>query len=388
MKNILKKEVGNAFQSFLWPDKSEDIPDNKDIKLVILKPYEKEDVPQKWLEKRGRTFRTYKNTMIFASSDPGGFGALKEEVKTYLALKEIEEDIRKGKEGGLSDRAKEVAQRIKRIRDDFSYNCRRTYNVLVVGKEKISLGQPTVGRESLSNWYKIQLETREKLVANLHYRYLVNKFMTGKDELETKVIFDQFYKEPLLVMPESIEVVKRSIRQGIAEGAFGMGYIDKEQIDVSSLKFESNIPTTAISFDEGEVLLSKEKVTEAFTRAKEEKERLKRETGEEETTIRSDVISEPSGVLEEVKKDEDSKPKKGPKRYNKISLRIEDIPSSKIADLNRGVLLPLSREVGGFNFNMEINIEAEDGVSETTLKNKIKETIYQIGAKVTKEEVE
>ena len=89
-----------------------------------------------------------------------------------------------------------------------------------------------------------------------------------------------------------------------------------------------------------------------------------------------------------MKKDEDSKPKKGPKRYKKISLRIEDIPSSKIADLNRGVLLPLSREVGGFNFNMEINIEAEDGVSETTLKNKIKETIYQIGAKVTKEEVE
>jgi len=50
--------------------------------------------------------------------------------------------------------------------------------------------------------------------------------------------------------------------------------------------------------------------------------------------------------------------------------------------------LPLSREVGAFNFTMEIDIEAEDGISETTLKNKIKETVYQIGAKVTKEEVE
>ena len=79
--------------------------------------------------------------------------------------------------------------------------------------------------------------------------------------------------------------------------------------------------------------------------------------------------------------------KKGLKRYKKISLRIEGIPSSKIADLNRGVLMPISREVGGFEFNMEIDINKPEGVSETTIKNKVKETISQIGAKITKEEI-
>ncbi len=73
----------------------------------------------------------------------------------------------------------------------------------------------------------------------------------------------------------------------------------------------------------------------------------------------------------------------------KLSIRIEGIPSTKIADLNRGVLMPLSREVGGFEFTMEIDIDKEDGgVSESTIKDKVKETVSQIGAKVTKEVVE
>ena len=78
----------------------------------------------------------------------------------------------------------------------------------------------------------------------------------------------------------------------------------------------------------------------------------------------------------------------GSKRYRKLSLRIEGIPSTKIADLSRGVLMPLSREVGGFEFTMEIDIENAEGVPESTLKDKVKETVSQIGARVTKEEVE
>ena len=78
----------------------------------------------------------------------------------------------------------------------------------------------------------------------------------------------------------------------------------------------------------------------------------------------------------------------GPKRYKKISIRIEGIQSSKIADFSRGVLMPLSRDVGGFEFTMEIDIDKAEGVSESTLKDKVKETVSQIGARVTKEEVE
>ena len=50
--------------------------------------------------------------------------------------------------------------------------------------------------------------------------------------------------------------------------------------------------------------------------------------------------------------------------------------------------MPLSKEVGGFEFTMEIDIDKAEGVSENTIKDKVKETVSQIGARVTKEVVE
>jgi predicted AAA+ superfamily ATPase len=385
MSKILSREVGTAFIASLWPQRSEDIPDNRELKLVILQPNEQEDTPKEWLEKRGNTFRTYKNTIIFAKADPVGFGALKEEMKTYLALKEIEGDIKANEESGLKDKAAEVAQRIKRIEGDFSYNARRMYNVLLIGQEEIALGQPTVGKESLSNWYKLELESRDKLASQLHYRYLVNKFMVGRDRIETKVIFDQFYKDLSLVIPESPDVIRRSIQQGIAEGAFGLAYLKGGEVDRDTLKFESNVPTSSVSLAEEEVLVSRdvaagivaERERGGVSEVKEKGERYAwgKDTGEEGTG----GVVVPGGELPVVP---------GPKRYRKISLRIEGIPSTKIADLSRGVLMPLSREVGGFEVSMEIDIDKPEGVSESTIKDTVKETVSQIGARITKEEVE
>ena len=90
---------------------------------------------------------------------------------------------------------------------------------------------------------------------------------------------------------------------------------------------------------------------------------------------------------EEVENEEEGK-QECPNRFKRVSLRIEEIPSTKIADLNRGVLMPLSKEVGGFDFVMEIDIDNPEGVSEATMKNKVKETISQIGAKLTKEKMD
>ncbi|MCK4500398.1 hypothetical protein KAU11_07865, partial [Candidatus Babeliales bacterium] len=273
----------------------------------------------------------------------------------------------------------EVAQRIKRIKDDISFNTRRMYNMLIIGKEKISLGQPTVGRESLSNWYKIELESREKIVTNLHYRFIVTKFMEGKDRIETKIIVDQFYKDPSFVIPESMEVIKRSIQQGIAEGAFGLGYIDNNEIDKDTLKFKYNITTNSISLADSEIIISKTIATDLLSDL-------------EKTDISTGMTGKEGG--EEYKPKEDEKQegregkKEGEKQFKRISLRIEGVPSTKIADLNRGVLMPLSREAGSFKFNIEIDVESSDGISEQMIKNKIKETISQIGARITKEKLD
>jgi len=69
-------------------------------------------------------------------------------------------------------------------------------------------------------------------------------------------------------------------------------------------------------------------------------------------------------------------------------LVVGDVPASKIADVNRGILLPISAVVGDFTFTLEIDVSAAEGITRATLENKIKETIRQIGARVVEEGVE
>ena len=74
-------------------------------------------------------------------------------------------------------------------------------------------------------------------------------------------------------------------------------------------------------------------------------------------------------------------------RYREVNLRIEDVPATKIADLNRGILLSISREIGGFKVTLELDIANEDGISKETIEKAVKETISQLGAKITKEKL-
>jgi hypothetical protein len=68
------------------------------------------------------------------------------------------------------------------------------------------------------------------------------------------------------------------------------------------------------------------------------------------------------------------------RKYQHVRLVVKDIPTGKIADVNRGILMPLSAVVGEFKFTLEIDISSAEGISHATLEDKVKETIRQIGA--------
>jgi len=75
-------------------------------------------------------------------------------------------------------------------------------------------------------------------------------------------------------------------------------------------------------------------------------------------------------------------------KYRRVRLVIEGIPAGKIADINRGVLLPLSSLVKDMKFTLEIDVTSDEGIPKATLENKIKETIRQIGAYLRDERLE
>ncbi|MEA3341928.1 MAG: hypothetical protein U9R15_18350, partial [Chloroflexota bacterium] len=221
------------------------------------------------------------------------------------------------------------------------------------------------------------------IVTNLHYRMLVKKFLADNGAVAAAQVLDQFYKEPALPAPAEPEVVARAIQLGVQEGALGLAEMSDGEIAPETLRYGEQIPLLAVSFDEGVYVLSRERCEEIVAQMAPELEGIGKdaqvtgagEVGAIETSV--ETIPEPTPPTKPTEK-----------RYHRVRLVVADVPVSRIADVNRGVFMPLSAAAGEITFTMEIDVSSEEGVSEATLEHKVKETIRQIGARIVEETVE
>jgi len=360
MRQVIQKEIGNKFRPYLWPESSDGIPDNRELKLIVLRP-----------EDAGNRIPEY--------------------IKTYLALQDIKREIQSGHSALPLDKQEEVDRRMREISRDYSYNVRRMYHLLRYGDANggrtLDLGQPVTGRESLDSWFWRELSSSDNgaILTQLHYRTLVNKFLVNNEQLSTSVLLDQFYKNPELPALENQGVLARAIQLGIKDGAFGLVEKQADQIAWDSLKYQTDFPIDSIIF-EPEVLLLSRELCEAHLA---EISRVEDLAGDvlESIIDRGVTVDEALeiGRRASVEVIESLESERG---YRRLRLVVAGIPASKIADLNRGVLLPLSRAVGDFKFTIEIDVSTSEGISQAALENQIKETIRQIGARVVSEEKE
>ena len=127
LERIIKKEAGKYLRTYIWPDASRGdmIPDNRDLKLLILHPEEGSEQIPTWIERKGSSFREYKNPLFFALADPAGFAHLREDVKTCLALHEIKKEIEQ--EPGNDTRQRPELSRYYR---DTIFDCNVKYYAL------------------------------------------------------------------------------------------------------------------------------------------------------------------------------------------------------------------------------------------------------------------
>jgi adenine-specific DNA methylase len=259
------------------------------------------------------------------------------------------------------------------------------FDAILTDPPYYNLGEPTTGAETLSHWYWHEL-TSDKVGAilkQLHYRVLVRKFLGDNDQIATSALLDQFYKNPDLPVPASPGVVARAIQLGIKDGAFGLVEMLDGEVNPETLKYKTDLPMDAISFDPGTYLLTKERSETLWQEIQPSLEGVT----EPETPSGPGAPGErtPSPPTQEEEPTQAPQPKE--KSYQRIRLVVSGIPASKIADVNRGILLPLSRSVGDFKFTIELDVTSEDGLAESVLENQIKETIRQIGGQVEREEL-
>jgi hypothetical protein len=395
LQEIIKGEIGPKFSAYLWPESSggqeasAGIPDNRALKLVILRPDDSGSQIPDWVERKGNSFREYKNTLTFALADTAAFAKLREDVKTHLALQEIKREIDSGDHPLLEGKRDEVQRRMHKIERDYSFNVRRMYHTLQIGARRVDLGQPVAGAETLSHWYWRELTSSDvgAIVTQLHYRTLVNKLMAGNELVATAVILDQFYKNPELPAPAEEEVVARAIQLGVKDGALGLVEVRDREVALDTFRYDTEIPLGLISFEADEHLVSRAKceaLLEEMAPPEEEEPEGEPGPGVETPTPGVDVTPTPKAP--------GPTPTPGiaptEQRYQRVRLVVSDVPAGKIADVNRGILMPISAVVGDFTFTLEIDVSAAEGITQATLENKIKETIRQIGARVVEESKE
>jgi len=389
MEGIIKSELGTQFRPYLWPDDGDGIPDNRELKLVVLKPEDDGSHIPHWLERKGESFREYKNSIFFALSETAAFARLKEQVKTYLALQEIQREVAGDPDSPLITRRSEIQQRSDGIKRDFSYNVRRMYHRLHLGERVVDLGQPVAGRETLGHWYWRELTSSDMgaIVEQLHYRMLVNKLLADNDQVPTSVILDQFYKNPDLPVPSQPVVIARSIQLGVHDDALGLAQVDDGSIQPNTLKYKEEIPLDAVSFESGLVLVTRG-VCELI-RAEQAAAQAEIEFGTDIPTgvsVPTPGIT-PTGADTEPGGEDVSDVTPPVLRYKRVHLVISDIPASKIADVNRGIFMPIKSAAGEFTFTLTLDVTSDDGISQTALENQIKETIRQIGATIDEEDL-
>ena len=239
-----------------------------------------------------------------------------------------------------------------------------------IGVTWYDLGLPTTGeRASLARRVREYLRGQDILLERLGPRQLMEKAMS-KDEAEKSLadLYDAFLRYPHLPILESEDVLRRTITQGVREGAFGVR-------SGAGLTFHEGVAEYNLQSDS---VLVRPEVAERELAAKQKPPEVKPSErggeGGEEPETKKGGAGIGGGTLP-------------PKEVTSLHLRVR-VPWDKIADFLRGVVMPLRAD--GANLTIEITVDAESaaGIKKTTLEQKVDETLRQIGAQVVEDRQE
>ncbi|NSW77180.1 MAG: ATP-binding protein [Candidatus Atribacteria bacterium] len=380
IRKFLEGLAGRECRVFLWPQSLNDIPDTRELKLAILPPYEDRENPktaafvEELLKKAGSSFRTYQNTLLVLLADRNELSSLRQNVKKLLALRAVERDLRLMQQ--LPEEKKTgLRSRIREFQDDIPFRIQATYRHLAkAGQEKIAwfdLGLPTVGeRGSLAKRVLDFLRAQDLLLETIAPHVLLRKALPeGETERSLRDIVDAFLRYPHLPMVVNLSVLHRAIEQGVKEGAFGL-YLER-------VYFREFIPQTAWE-EEKARLIRKEAI-------------VLPETKSEATTPTTPPTATPepqkTGTETRPPISTPTPPPQKAKGYSNVHLRVK-VPWDKLSDIVRGVVFPLRGDRAELTMVLEIQAFSPEGsIRESTLEEKVKETLRQIGAEVLEEKI-
>lgn len=366
IEEIVKNSISKSgpLKTYLFPKFSKDIPDTPELKLVIL---DKEVPGAEFVEKNGESPRVYRNTLIFLCVDEYQREPFRSFIRKYLALEHVSKD----KQLKLTEKQREELRNKLRAMEDRIYEELRRYLRKIFlpqkqGFERIDMGLPTLGERYLDSEVYSFLTNQGKVLKKLSPQVIKEKYLQDKDYLEIKKLFSAFLKTPGELRPESPEVVRDSVSEGVARGIFRFGYLKNGEVECISPE-----ETPVVSFEDGEVIVNPElcKETEGVEKRGEERSSsLQQPTeGSYTTAVVSKQPSAPSGLT----------------RYEKLILTLR-VPHGQMITLTR-ITNFLKGKFDNLSIVVTLNAEGGEGISEEEYKDKILEAINQSGIDVEEE---
>jgi hypothetical protein len=221
-----------TMQPLAFPNYASDIPDTKELKLVVLAPEhlfgkpETQAFVQELLTRAGDKPRVYRATCFVLAPDPNELQQLQRRVKQLLALEAIQRDSKLMQ--SLSDEDKQtVINRIDDIQSALLQLVLSAYRHLAMWRENevkwFDLGIPTTGKqETLSSRVVSHLRKEDLLVDRVSPQLVRDKVVGADTSKPLAEVVDAFYKYPSLPMVVSPRVVLEAIQRGVQEGLFAV----------------------------------------------------------------------------------------------------------------------------------------------------------------------
>jgi hypothetical protein len=361
-RELLRSSIsGGKLKIFIWEEKSANIPDSEELKLVILSKENKQAISD-ILKNKGQTPRVYRNTLFFLCPLESEKPVFIDTIKRKLAYEYIEVD----KTLNLSDeQRKEVREGLKQTEADVRESIRRLYRLLSIpireGVKETDLGIPTYGEQkSLDQEVYEKLRTDGEILEKIAPLLLREKYLRDKEYVST----DQLYQSSLKTPGEPRPISKLALEQGLAEGVrmgmFGLGELEDDKPVCRYFKEQPSV-----AFSESEVIISEALCYE--------------QKKAEQVPVGTPYLPTEFGTLPKIGEKETEWQKSGiqAKLRDRIELRFQ-VPKGKVANI-MGVMNLLQSKFE----SLEIELTASDGeISEQDYEDKIKEAFGQLGVDI------
>ena len=349
----LKKNLSRGgLKTFVWSMDGSDIPDDAELKLIILKKRD-DRLMKDTLETKGKTPRVNRNTLFFLTPlehEAAGFYSQLRKIIAYG-------DIRGDKTLNLSaEQQKEVRTELKKATDELNDRLRRYYRTVFIptkeGLKDGDLGLPTYGvSKKLDAVVYDKLRLDREILESVHPLVIKERYFKTDESVSTEQLYQSSAKTPgeARVIGQGWEL---GIREGVQQGLFGLGELEDGK---PVCRYFKERPSS-IAFSGSEVIIREDICT---AQKKKEETEEDDETGEEvgyppDDRKKTVIVERPM--------------------RNEVRLKFT-IPKGQVSRL-MGVMNLLQS-----NFdNLQIELLATEGqMSDQDYEDKIKEAFVQLG---------